>query len=217
MNIVLDKTLDKQEKLILGNYSFVKDSGNDLGRIITNFKNGGMIISAMRSEYTLEENLKRTEDLKQTLKSLNLGFRPSIGGFIENLEKNEISVEELSFIVPYNRNQMTEEKFYNIALSLCAKYGQDSVLVKLPSMFEGKAKAVNKYGEVDMNFGEKFKLAKNEEYYTKPIKHNTPAFTFPVEDGIKDEDIASYYGKWNYIRDMHSAEGRKYDKFGWRM
>lgn len=194
------------------------DGGNDMSRLITTFNNGAMVISASRNEYSQEENIKRTLALKQDLIDLHLGFRPSAGGFIENANtENEVAVEELSFIVPYNKNQMSEEEFFNIAVQLCDKYGQDSVLIKLPNINDGKPFWVDKDKNNVQNFNRNFRLSTKEDFYTRPLKHHTPGFTYDFEkEEIEDSDfLARYYSRNHLLVDGKSLKRKEYDKEGW--
>ena len=194
------------------------DGGNDMSRLITTFNNGAMIVSASRDEYSQEENIKRTKELKQDLINYELGFRPSAGGYIENADtENEVAVDELSFIVPYNKNQMSEIAFFDIAVALCGKYGQDSVLVKLPSINEGKPFWVDKNGNNVQNFERNFRLSKKEDYYTRPLKHHTPGFTYDFEkEEIEDSNfLANYYSRNHLYVSEKSPKRKEYDKEGW--
>lgn len=224
MKAKINHTNNKKEVIALDyKYSFLKDSGNDMARILNTFKYGCAVIGAMRSEYSDKENLQRSESLENDLRALGLGYRPSIGGFVENKgTENEVEVEELSFIVPYNKNKMTEEEFYSKMLDLCNKYEQESILLSLPTITEGKACYVKGDGNIDMSFN-KIGLPKKPTYYTKPIKHNTPKFEFSDSDEyeiiripkVNLEEVANYYGKHSIYLNPNSSEPRKYDN-GWR-
>ena len=215
-------TYNKKETIIFPyKYGFIKDSGNDMSRILTNLKNGACIIGAMRSECDDKENLKRTELLELDLKNLGLGYRPSIGGFVENKDTpDEVEVEELSFIVPYN-NKFTQQEFLNMMLRLCNKYSQESILISLPEFNDGKACYVKGDGEIDFSFN-KIGLPKNPTYYTKPIKHNTPKFEFSDSTyniyelpELNLKEVAQYYSKCHIRLNPNTSEVRHYDN-GWR-
>lgn len=199
----------------------ISDGGNDLSRLITTFKNGAFVISASRDNYSQEENIKRTKNLKQDLINYKLGFRPSAGGFIENVgTENEVAVEELSFIVPYNKNQMSEEKFLNIAIELCNKYDQESVLVALPNINSGKPYWVDKNGSNVQNFKKDFRLAQKNDFYTRPLKHHTPGFTYEFEEITDSEPsdlevLAKYYSTSHLLVSNNSLKRLEYDKDGW--
>lgn len=211
-NIKRDK--DKSQLIIDEEITLeLTDGGNDMSRLITTFNNGAMVISACREEYSKEENLKRTKELKQDLIAKGVGFRPSAGGFIENANTpNEVAVEELSFIVPYDKNKMSEEDFFKFAIDLCGKYKQESVLVKLPSYNGGKPFWVNSKGENQQNFEKDFRLAKKEDYYTRPLKHHTPGFTYEFEkEEVEDSNFLARYYNSNKI--INNAE---YDNEGWK-
>ena len=118
------------------------------GRIIQHIDNGCMMISACRGDKTEEENAKRTDQLANDIREANLGYIRILGGYIENKgTDNEKEVTEESFFVPKNKN-MSDEDFFDIAIKLCKKYNQDSVLISLPEYTD--------FGYYDKNIGEYF-------------------------------------------------------------
>ena len=106
-------------------------------------------------------------------------------------------------------------------IELCNKYNQESILISLPSVNNGKACYINGKGDIDISFN-KIGFPKKPTYYTKPIKHNTPKFEFSddqyefvkVED-IDLEEVAKYYSRGSIIPNEKTSEGRKF-KDGWR-
>lgn len=225
MKYTINHTYNKVPIVVLGkNYAFLKDSGNDMSRILTMFKRGGAIVSAMRKDkYSDDENIERCEMLEKELRQKGFGYRPSVGGYVQQQgSPDELAVEELSFIVPYRPEQMSEKEFFDTMVDLCKEWEQESVLICLPSFNDGKACYINSNGEVDMSF-DKIGLPKNPTYYTKPIKHNTPKFELQTEDSaykitkVVDVDlyeVAKYYGSFSIYKNPNTSEVRKYDN-GW--
>ena len=131
-----------------------------------------------------------------------------------------MAVEELSFIVPYNKNQMSEEDFLNIAIALCDKYDQESVLVTLPNLNNGKPYWVDRHGANVQNFKKEFRLANKSDFYTRPLKHHTPGFTYEFEE-VNDsepndyETLAKYYSTSHLLVGNNSLKRLEYDKDGW--
>lgn len=203
----------KFNKIVLNeDYVFI-DSGNDMSRVLSTLKNGAMMVSASRGNFSDKENLERTKMLEQDLRKLGLGYRPSVGGY---KEEKEYEVEELSFLVPYMEDKYTEEEFYDIAVELCKKYGQDSVMLKLPGFNNGNPTFVDKYGEIDTTLKKNLKINSDEPYYTRLIKHNTPRFTIGSDEPstIKLDAIAKYYGRYTYYVSPNSSKIREYDGNG---
>lgn len=166
-------------------YVFIIDSGNDLNRIMQNFKNGAFIISASRNEYSADENIERTKNLENFLKSNKIGYRPCVGGYIETLDNGEkVDVQEISFQIPYDSNKYTKSEFLDLALDLCDKYDQESVLIAIEGINNGNPVWLDKNSNIVGKFKKDIKLASEEDYYTKSTKHNTPSFKFELTDGI---------------------------------
>lgn len=131
-----------------------KINESNWGRIIQHIDNGCMMISACRGDKTEEENAKRTDQLAKDIRESNLGYIRILGGYIENKgTDNEKEVTEESFFVPKNKN-MSDEDFFDIAIKLCKKYNQDSVLVSLPKYTDFGY--YDKNGDFDFSPGEKF-------------------------------------------------------------
>lgn len=124
------------------------------GRIIQHIDNGCMMISACRGDKTEEENAKRTDQLAKDIRSNGLGYIRILGGYIENKgTDDEKDVTEESFFVPKNKD-MNDEDFFNIAIELCKKYNQDSVLISLPKYTDFGY--YDKNGNFDFSPGDKF-------------------------------------------------------------
>ena len=130
------------------------------GRILQHIDNGCMMISACRGERSEEENAKKTDELAEDIRSENLGYIRILGGYIENKgTEDEKEVTEESFFVPKPKD-MSDEDFFNIAIDLCKKYNQDSVLISLPNYTEFGY--YDKSGNFDFSPGEKF-IANDKE------------------------------------------------------
>ena len=103
-----------------------------------------------------EMNNRKTDELKQDIYDTGFQYIPVKGGFIE--QSTGVPKEEDSFIiVNYKRRSNVPEKNMNelkeIAIDLCGKYNQDSVLIVEP----GKKPAyVKRDGSVDFEFGGSF-------------------------------------------------------------
>lgn len=111
------------------------------------------MISACRSENTEQENKIRTEKLMSDLKTEKLGYIRVLGGYIENKgEPDESEVVEESFFVPMPK-WFTQEEFFNVAIKLCKKYNQDSVLISMPGYTDFGY--YNKNGNFDFSPGNK--------------------------------------------------------------
>lgn len=180
----------------------VKDNNNKLYSVANRYMDNGMfIISAFRdeTERTPEENLKMHEKLCQEIRDNDLGFVSTLGGFIENKgTPDEANVDEISLIVPYRKDVISEEDFVKLAVDLCREFNQDSVLVCVPWMFDGKPTYLTKSFDVDGQFKKEFSLTNEEDiYYTKikrRAKGNNPnSFTLREMDSISREEVEKRY------------------------
>ena len=150
------------------------------GRINQHISNGCMMISACRGERTEEENIEKTDELAKDIRSNGLCFIRILGGYIENKGTDrEQEVTEESFVVPKNKD-MSDEEFFEIAIELCKKYNQDSVLISLPNYTEFGY--YDKKGDFDFSPGEKFIANEKEigEYFSALVKgsHRNKKFAF---------------------------------------
>jgi hypothetical protein len=139
---------------------------SSLNKIRQHSENGFFVISAFRNENTEKINLDLTNNLKQDLKQLSLGFISLIGGFPETTETgNIIPAKEISLFIPYkNKIQLSEDEFRNIAVDLCIKYNQESVLYCDPN-----TKIIgflDQSGNIEGNLG-KFSLYKLGDYWSE--------------------------------------------------
>ena len=159
---------DKQNKIIsvYGKYS----------------QNGMMILSTSRNEKSPEENKKAAKELQQDIRAKNLGYVSTLGGYEEEDKTTglPVKVTELSFIVPYNPNVISQEDFFEFAVDMCKKYNQDSVLIQVPWYNDGKPTYINKNGgDADFQVSPDKHLADPDKdtYYTQ-IKGTNRAFKF---------------------------------------
>lgn len=161
-----------------------------LSRIQTHTEKGMMIISASKHNLSDKENLDRSIELEKDIRSAGLGFISTLGGYPE--EGDVGTVEELSYVVPYMPNVMSEEEFAKLAVKLCEKYGQETVLVALPSIQEGRPVYLDKDSNIDMMFRKGISEKKEDDpYYTKFRKKSGKAFTFRESEKTKTEIIDS--------------------------
>lgn len=150
-------------------------------RLNKHINNGCFMISACRGNKSEKENKVNTESLAKDLRFEGLGFIRVLGGYVEttsNGGKREV-VEE-SFFVPQPKD-FPDEDFFNIAIKLCKKYEQDSVLISMPDYIEFGY--YDKNGNFDFSPGNKLVFNDNSigDYFSalvKGTKRNTKwAFT----------------------------------------
>jgi len=82
----------------------------------------------------IDENNKRTIELKNDLKNNNLSFIPVYGGFKET-NSSKAKVEKSFIVFPFNmrtKQYIDFNDFANLILELGYDYQQDSVLIKYP-------------------------------------------------------------------------------------
>ena len=209
-----------------------KDSSNPLSRIMQHIQeNGCMIISAERSERSEEENIRKTQELENDIRSYNLGYRPSLGGFIENKGTDEERAVsgELSFIVAKPLS-MGDAEFLKIAVELGKKYDQESVTVALKSLNNGRPSWVNTSTDpydIDMDFdGVRQTRTEGEdkdEYFTKTKRQGKSFTLYNTSDSIKRdingneyriatdggcdlEDLISRYTNTQLMRPFHMTK-----------
>jgi len=143
-------------------------------------ESGYVMVSACRNDWVPHEeddeagiksnqemNNKKTDELKQDIYDTGFQYIPVRGGFIE--QSTGVPKEEDSFIiVNYKRRTNVPEKSMNelkaIAIDLCEKYNQDSVLVVEPGK---KPTYYKRDGSVDFEFGGSFTVRDNaQQFYT---------------------------------------------------
>lgn len=159
---VYEKFMDNNEILQESNWS----------RITKHINDNCFMISGCRGDKTEQENKQRTEQLAKDLRVNGLGFVRVLGGYIENKgEEDEREVTEESFFVPMPKNY-GEERFFDVAIELCKKYNQDSVLISIPGFIDFGY--YDKNGNFDFSPGEKlvFTDGKVGEYFSTLVKGN---------------------------------------------
>lgn len=149
---------------------FTNITESNWSRLSKHIGNGCFLISACRGNKSNKENKVNTESLAKDLRFEGLGYVRVLGGYVErtpNGEEREV-VEE-SFFVPKPKD-VTDEKFFEIAIKLCKKYEQDSVLVSLPNFIEFGY--YNGSGEFEFSPGEKLVFNDNSigDYFSALVK-----------------------------------------------
>ena len=139
------------------------------------YNNGFIIISASRGENDNQTNNQLSKQLLNDIKNSGFSFVPVFGGFIENKgTENEKQVYETSYIVlnfDRNGNEKDFNALKNLAINLCKKYNQDSVLVKAPN---GAPQYITQNGNVDMEFNGDVKINDlTQQYFSSFISDNT--------------------------------------------
>ena len=120
--------------------------------------NGYVMISACRHDWS-EDPLKnremnniKTKELKSDISAAGYQYIPVQGGFIED---DGTEVVKQSFIIVNYKNRSNDTGDFNelkeLAISLCGKYNQDSVLVVSPV---AKPQYITRTGDVDMEFND---------------------------------------------------------------
>lgn len=154
-----------------------------------------MFVTAFRSEFSTKENLKRNKFLKDDLEYSGLGFVSCKGGFIEN-----------SYFVI--NTIFSPQDFVDLAINLCKKYNQDSVLVTFPPTRGWITKITSRYydknGSVDTEFNG-ISLNNIEEYFTKI---SGKKFKFESLDTDKLDALSEELNNLEF-RDVYSPNGRR--------
>lgn len=166
----------------ISNMMNTKFNESNWGRITQHIDNGCIMISACRGERSEEENKKKTDELAKDIREAGLGFIRILGGYIENKgTEDEKEVTEESFFVPKNK-KMSDEEFFDIAIKLCKKYNQDSVLISLPEYTDFGY--YDKSGNFDFSPGEKFIANDKEigEYFSALVKGGRSKKKFAFQD-----------------------------------
>lgn len=138
-------------------------------------ENGYVIVSACRADWDSDDELKNrqmnnkmTEALKNDIYNAGYQYIPVSGGFIE---EDGTEVRETSFIIVNYKNKNGNgekatdfESLKNLAIELCKKYNQMSVLVKEPN---GNPTYYKKDGSVDFALSDKFTVRDvTQKYFT---------------------------------------------------
>ena len=150
----------------MDNSELIKES--NWSRITKHINDNCFMISGCRGDKTEKENKQRTEQLAKDLRAEGLGFVRVLGGYIENKgEEDEREVTEESFFVPMPKNY-DEDKFFDVAIELCKKYNQDSVLISMPNYVDFGY--YDKNGNFDFSPGDKLTFNNVGEYFSALVK-----------------------------------------------
>ena len=143
-------------------------------------------------------NATTTKSLENDLRNMGYGFRASYGGYQENI--NSVPTREMSFIVPYISSK-TEEQFKNDLVYLVDKYIQDSGLIVLPNLNDGKPFYITNKSEKAFEFQQKLPSFKKPEdqYFTETKKTNSKAFIFK-DSKLSIEDLAKEFSRAKLIQ-----------------
>lgn len=172
------------------NTYMINDGSSEFSRLMTYYKNGFAIISASRNENSESYNKKYTEELEKYVAGIGLGYRKMLGGFPEEKKDGStVQVEEISIAFPYDKNRMSEQDFFNIAINLCDKFEQESVLICLPTLTNGYPTYFDRSGNKVMEFKNVRLSVPSDQFYSKPNK--APKFTFDSIDYLNQK----YFGK----------------------
>lgn len=175
----------------IGNMLGMTVKESNWGRITQHIDDGCMMISACRGDKSEAENTKRTDNLAKDLREYKLGYIRILGGYIENKDTpDEVEVTEESFFVPKPKD-MYDEEFFDIAIKLCKRYDQDSVLISLPDYT--KFGYYDKKGNFDFSPGEKF-IANDKQigqYFSALVKGARRNKKFAFDDSVQTEWLAT--------------------------
>lgn len=150
----------------MNNGKIVKES--NWSRITKHINDNCFMISGCRGDKTEKENKARTEQLADDLREYGLGYVRVLGGYIENKgTEDEMDVTEESFFVPMPKDY-TEEEFFDVAIELCKKYNQDSVLISMPGYVDFGY--YDKNGDFDFSPGERLTFNDIGEYFSALVK-----------------------------------------------
>ena len=133
--------------------------------------NGYVMISACRHDWSedplenREMNNIKTKELKSDISDAGYQYIPVQCGFIED---DGTEVIEQSFIIVNYKNRSNDTGDFNelkeLAIALCGKYNQDSVLVVAPG---AKPQYITRTGDVDMEFNDVSIRNNAEKYFTR--------------------------------------------------
>ena len=172
----------------LQNNKFITES--NWSRLNRHLNDNCFIISGCRGDKTEKENKKATETLANDIRNAGLGYIRILGGYIENKgEEDEREVVEESFFVPMPKNY-DKDKFFDVAIKLCKKYNQDSVLVSMPGYTDFGY--YNKSGKFDFSPGETltFTDSKVGEYFSTLLKGSRRNAKWAFIDTVTTEWLA---------------------------
>lgn len=138
-------------------------------------ENGYVMVSACRHDWSEDDEIEnreinniKTKELKEDIQKAGYQYIPVQGGFVED---DGTEVVEKSFLIVNFKNKSGKGEpagnFSNLkklAIGLCGKYNQDSVLVVEPGE---KPTYYTRTGEVDGQFDSKTVRDAAQKYFTK--------------------------------------------------
>lgn len=138
-------------------------------------ENGYVMVSACRHDWSLDDEVEnrelnniKTKELKEDIQKAGYQYIPVQGGFVED---DGTEVVEQSFLIVNYRNKSGNgvnagdfSKLKDLAIKLCGKYNQDSVLVVEPG---GKPTYYNRNGEIDGQFTFKTVRDTAQRFFTR--------------------------------------------------
>lgn len=200
------KLSENNYKFLPKNENLLKINESSLSRIYKKYQDcDSGTISAFRSEFSYDENMKRTRNLKNLLLQKGYSVTKIIGNFIENIESSdEKEVKEVSFIV-FDRNKSNNLR--NDLFDFGDKFNQDSITF---------AKANSEYYLIGINGypgrNKSEKLGKptfspNEKFiFSSSIKGRK--FVFKVDESFQniDDHILRYshFSKLSIIKECEN-------------
>ena len=159
-------------------------------RLNKHINNACFMISACRGENDEKTNKKKTEELANDIRNAGLGYVIVLGGYIENKgTDDEVDVTEESFFVPITKGY-DKQDFFDLAIELCKKYNQDSVLISMPGFVDFGY--YDKSGNFDFSPGEKLVFTDDKvgEYFSALVKGTRRNVKWAFTDNIKTEWLA---------------------------
>lgn len=166
--MVKDFTTFVNENLTTNTNSTLNEASlNRVWKYATDPEKGMIIIASDRADYSADKKLAKQKELEKDIRNFvsssgkPTGYNKVTGGFIENLgTENEVEVEEVSYIVKFDRAE--QDEFFDYFVKLCKKYDQDSFLF----VVGGDAKYIDKNGNLDFKLGA-FSPRQLDVYFTK--------------------------------------------------
>lgn len=89
-------------------------------------KSGFVIMSACNKGQSTKDMIKATKELGAALKAEGVPYYTKIEG---NPTFNKETVENISFVIPFDQEKWKEEEFLKFVLLLCALYKQESIII----------------------------------------------------------------------------------------
>ena len=156
-----------------------------INRILTKHSDSGFIIvSANRTDKTKKENDKNTKSLIADIRKSGYSYFPVYGGYKGT--DGMVDKYEPSFFITNYKGKTLQDNFdelFDLAVELCNKYNQDSVLVKAPN---DVPKYIDRNGEVVGKEKQNDKVSINrieQKYFTALYKkdNGTKRMTYDMD------------------------------------